>query len=301
MSGLAEAIGRLTPTTLEVSRVRYRFGVGRLPQRLNVVPRALLADPIGPPWPDLWIAAGRATLPLSTRVKRWSGGRTFVVQLQDPRWPPRLFDLVIAPEHDGLTGSNVLTTVGAPNRVTPERLAQDADAFAERLDPLPHPRVAVLVGGRSKAFDLPPSRAERLAAEVAATVRASGGAILATVSRRTPDPAKAVFARAWADLPGWVWDGQGPNPYFAFLKAADHVLVTEDSANMATEAAATGKPVHILPLDGDSPKFARFHAALQARGVARPFTGALESWTYEPLRETERAARAVLDAYARRA
>jgi len=43
-------------------------------------------------------------------------------------------------------------------------------------------------------------------------------------------------------------------------------------------------------------KFARLHADLQARGAARPFDGALAPWTYEPLNETERAARAVLAA-----
>ena len=100
-----------------------------------------------------------------------------------------------------------------------------------------------------------------------------------------------------AALPGLIWDGTGPNPYFAFLHFADHVLVTEDSANMAAEAASTGKPVHILPMVALKPagKFARLHADLRERGAARPFDGTLEGWTYEPLNETERAARAVLD------
>ena len=82
------------------------------------------------------------------------------------------------------------------------------------------------------------------------------------------------------------------------LDAADHVLVTEDSANMATEAASTGKPVHVLPMVALKPpgKFARLHADLKAHGAARPFDGALEPWTYAPLNETERAARAVLEA-----
>src|SRR5690606_31330071 len=96
-------------------------------------------------------------------------------------------------------------------------------------------------------------------------------------------------------VPGWVWDGEGPNPYFAFLATADHVLVTEDSVNMAAEAGATGKPVHVLGLGGGSPKFAAFHASLSARGVTRLFSGALETWAYAPLDETGRAARAVMD------
>ena len=108
------------------------------------------------------------------------------------------------------------------------------------------------------------------------------------------------MTQAWAELPGWVWDGEGANPYSAFLAVADAILVTEDSTNMAVEAASTGKPVHILPLPGGSPKFARLHADLRERGAARPFTGELAPWSYEPLRETERAARAVIAALKRR-
>ena len=100
------------------------------------------------------------------------------------------------------------------------------------------------------------------------------------------------------DLPGWIWDGTGPNPYFAFLHYADHVLVTIDRANRAAEAASTGKPVHILPMTPrkKADKFDRLHADLEARGVSRPFDRWLdEDWSYEPLNETERAARAVLE------
>ena len=63
---------------------------------------------------------------------------------------------------------------------------------------------------------------------------------------------------------------------------------------MAAEAAATGKPVMVLKIDGGSRKLAAFHGDLQAMGAARPFAGALETWTYEPLAETDRAAEEVV-------
>jgi hypothetical protein len=77
--------------------------------------------------------------------------------------------------------------------------------------------------------------------------------------------------------------------------------VTADSANMAVEAAATGKPLMIVPVDGDAGKIARLHQALYERGCARPFAGRLENWRPEPLRETDRAAAAVLQFMAQRA
>ena len=290
--GLAEAVARQAPAGVETKPIAYRGALGRLPQRLNVAPRVFLTagSAIAPPWPDLWIAAGRATLPLSARVKGWSAGRTAVVQLQDPRWPLRLFDLVIPPAHDELAGPNVFPILGAPHRVTPERLAEAYPAFRLILDPLPSPRVAVLVGGRSKAHDLPADLAAAFGEELAALP----GSLLLTFSRRTPIEVRRLMTGRLDGKPGWIWNGEGPNPYFAFLEAADAIVVTSDSTNMAVEAASTGKPVLVRAIAGRSPKHERLHAALQARGAVRPFTGALETWSYEPLRETERAAAEVI-------
>ncbi len=97
------------------------------------------------------------------------------------------------------------------------------------------------------------------------------------------------------------YEGEGVNPYFAMLGSADHIFVTADSVNMATEAAATGKPVHILAVDGAAGKLDGFHRSLQRRGCARPFAGKLESWNYPPLVETDRLALAILAALAARA
>lgn len=305
--GLAEAVQRLTPADITIKRILWRSLFDRLPTALKV--RTML-DPasdfpfpaVGETWPDLWIATGRATLPLSLAVRRLSGGSTFVVQTQNPRLSPSRFDMVVAPAHDGLSDDNVFEITGSPHRITPERIAEAAPAFAAILEPLPHPRVAVLIGGRSKAFDLTEDRAVALADEIAEAVVASGGSLMLTFSRRTPETARVAMTARLASLPGLIWDGTGENPLFAFLNAADHILVTEDSANMAAEAASTGKPVHILPMVALKPpgKFAALHADLEDHGATRPFDGTLEAWTYEPLAETDRAARAVLEAMSAR-
>ncbi|MEO6339412.1 MAG: mitochondrial fission ELM1 family protein [Caulobacteraceae bacterium] len=295
--GLAEAVGRLTPATIETRRIGWRGIVGRMPAALNPAPLRLLSpdsDPIAPPWPDLWIATGRATLALSMHMKRWSGGRTFVVQTQDPHLPLSRFDLVAPPRHDQLTGDNVFPITGSPHRVTPERLAAEYPAFAAQLDPLPHPRAAVLIGGKSKSFDLSAARATALADGLGRALDAANAALLMTFSRRTPAAAQAILTKRLQGRPGMIWDGEGPNPYFAFLQAADYVAVTEDSTSMVAEAASTGKPVFILEMDGGQGRKQLFHAELAALGAARMFDGAFESWSYPPLRETDRLAEEVL-------
>ncbi|MBX7247951.1 MAG: mitochondrial fission ELM1 family protein [Caulobacteraceae bacterium] len=297
--GLAEAVARLTPAEVVPKRLRFNGLYRLLPAPLQLSPRQALAagsDRLDPPWPDIWIGAGRVAVTFAMCIRKWSRGRTFVVQVQDPRWPARLFDLVIPPRHDRVEGEAIFPITGSPHRVTAERLAAEAPAFAAAIDPLPKPRVAVLIGGKSKSHDLAPARAIAMAEEIAAEVGRSGGSILATFSRRTPAAARDLMAHRLKQLPGIVWEGDGPNPYFAFLARADHILVTEDSINMAAEAASTGKPVHILAMDGGSRKFGRFHDELRAYGASRPFTR-LESWTYKPLHETARAAAEVLRRY----
>ncbi len=296
--GLAEAVARQRPAVVVGKQIGWRFGLGRLPWPL-IPPAALRADsPVAAPWPDIWIAAGRASLPLSTRVKRWSGGRTFVVQTQDPRGAAARFDLVIPPAHDGLTGDNVVPIVGAPNRMNAEGFARDRLRFGARIDPLPHPRVAMIVGGKSHSHDLSPDRARRMTAEVASAVAAVGGSLMLSFTRRTPQAARAILTKGLAATPGWIWDDEGDNPYFAFLAAADVILVTEDSTNLATDAATTGKPVHVLAMDGGGRKFDRFHEDLVRRGIARRFgaapDGLAATWRYPPLDETNRAARELL-------
>lgn len=297
--GLANAIARKRPAVIVVKKIGWKGKVGRLPWWLTPFPRRLLSpeSEIAPPWPDLWIAAGRATLPLSIRMKRWSKGRSYVVQVQDPRMPTRLFDLVIPPRHDRLGGDNVFPITGSPGRVNAERLAGDLERFRAELDALPRPRVAVIIGGKSKAHDLSPERAAAMAHEIEAPVREEGGSVMVSFTRRTPAPAQAILEARLRRLPGAIWNGQGDNPYFAYLAAADYILVTEDSTNLATDAASTGKPVFVMKMDGESLKFRLFHEDLERLGAARPFGGAFHGWTYEPLAETERAADEVLRRY----
>jgi mitochondrial fission protein ELM1 len=161
--------------------------------------------------------------------------------------------------------------------------------------------VAVLIGGRSASHDLPPDHAARLGQDIRRAVQDVGGSVMVTLSRRTPPGAAAAIRGALADVPGWIWDGEGDNPYFAFLGAADHVLVTEDSANMATEATSTGKPVHLLPMVARKPqlKFDRLRQSLVNRHLARPFDGTL-AWpgaAPNALAETDRAAQELLRRY----
>lgn len=275
--GLAEAVARLTLlgiTTLHLPRTG--------------------ALPAAPESADLWIGCGRAAVRAAPGHRKALPDAIFVY-VQDPRTDRELFDLIVTPRHDRVTGANVLPIIGSPNRITDEALRDGAAAFADRLGALPGPRAAILIGGDSKHHRFTPKTCADLL-DTIERIRAQAGSVMITPSRRSP----AAFRTALSDRFGgasdvWLHDEDGPNPYFAFLAAADWICVTEDSTNMLCEAAATGKPVYRLPVDGRPGKFQRLYAALDGSGAVRPFLGRLEHWRYAALDETHRAAGAVVE------
>lgn len=246
-------------------------------------------DRLTPPWPELLIACGRNTVALARAVKRRSRGKTFWVQIQDPRFARGEVDLVVAPRHDPARGDNVFATLGAVHRVTPQRLLEARARFAALFAALPRPLLAVLVGGDNAVYHLGEARFATLCDQLAALGR-QGFGLAITPSRRTGATRLAMLRERCAGSGTYIWDGGGDNPYFGMLDAADAILVTADSISMISEAAATGKPVYVIELDGGSRKFARFHQAMRDAGITRPFTGAVETWRYTPPSDTERAA-----------
>jgi uncharacterized protein len=293
--GLAEATG----FSFIEKRLHIRFPWTCLPPRLWVLAFAATEPTLSPPWPDLVIGCGRNTAMPGLAIRRASGGRTLAAQIQDPGIGRSEFDLLVVPEHDGLRGPRVIVTRGAVHRVTRARLAAERDRFPA-LAVLPRPILSVLIGGANKAYRMSLRRLGEIADAVAEILRTRGGSALVTPSRRTGAAGIGLLRARLKNLPVAIWDGCGENPYFAYLALADAFMVTADSVSMISEAAATGNPVHILDLDGGNAKFARFHAAMQAAGITRPFAARIESWRYPIPDDTARAGAALRELVLRR-
>jgi len=268
---------------------------GNVPRRLSPENQKDFASP----WPDLVVACGRLSVAAAIHIKRYAGSTTFVVQCQNPRVRPTLFDLVIPPEHDRMAPADtVFPIIGAPNLALPWRLQRAGEHWRETFSALPRPLIAVAIGGSSGAYTLTDDDVDGLFAALERMRRQTGGTLAITTSRRTGAHHEARIAAHARRLGAWtaasVSGGQdAPSPILGLYALADILVVTADSVNMAAEAAATGKPVFIAPLAGGSAKFDRFHASLRARGITRPLgaEGAtIDTWTYAPLAETQRAA-----------
>ncbi len=299
--GLAEAMG-LTPV---VKRVFLKPLWRIASPHITAFKRFAFSkkgDPVAPPWPDILIATGRPSILPALHVKGQSGGRTFMVQLQDPVSLRRRFDRIVVPAHDGLTGENVIVMNGALHRITPQKLAAEAPRWAEIFAAIPQPRIAVLLGGMNSRYSFGEAEARALAIELKA-LAGQGYGLLITGSRRTGEKNLNIFREILAGCAAFISDGGGDNPYFGMLAHADAFIVTCDSVNMVTEACSTGKPVHVVQLPAPGrrvsrrDKFTRFQSGLQESGRIRFFNGTIETWAYEPLREMERIASLIQQAY----
>lgn len=243
--------------------------------------RRLLRSP--PAWA---LGCGRRPA-LATRLLRERGTR--VIQLLNPRLDPAHWDLVVAPEHDGLRGNNVVTLCGSLNAVDEAWLAAGRAAFPAFAQ-LPSPRTVVLLGGPTSAVRFDRAAFEVMAAKLEHWLAVGGGSLLVVGSRRTP-PKLARLARAyWADTPGLRWfdAGDGPNPYAGALGWADRVVVTPDSVNMVSEACATAAPVYVPEPARATGRIKRYLDDVVARGRIQPLGKLPHDVGAEPLRELAR-------------
>jgi mitochondrial fission protein ELM1 len=201
------------------------------------------------------------------------------------------FDVLVVPDHDGITGPNVINCLGSVHGLTMERLAVQADAERARFADLPRPLVTVLVGGPSGAYAIGTAEIGALADRLSALRDATGCGLAVVPSRRTGADSVQLLTEQLSSAGAYVWDGVEANPYLALIGLADALIVTCDSVNMTCEAAASGKPVYVMMYPGSSARFDAFHAEMRARGHARMFEGALDfAWRPEPLREITAAA-----------
>ncbi|GAB2664235.1 mitochondrial fission ELM1 family protein [Arenimonas aestuarii] len=243
--------------------------------------------------PSVAIGAGRRAA-LATRLLRERGAR--VVQVLHPRIPTTFWDLVIAPEHDGRGGANVITLCGSLNPVDEAWLAQGRRDFPA-LGDLPGPRTVVLLGGPTPAVRFDRGAFEVMAAKLEHWLAMDGGSLLVIGSRRTPAKLATLARTYWADVPGLRWfdASDGENPYGGALAWADRIVVSPDSVNMVSEACATACPVYVPEPQRASGRVRRYLDAMLARGRIRPLGKLPEDHAVEPLRETPRVAALVRD------
>lgn len=193
--------------------------------------------------PAYVIGCGRQAA-LATRLLKQAG--SFAIQILNPRLPSHHWDVVIAPTHDLLTGSNVISTVGSLHDVTSNSL-ELWRAQVSALTSLKSPRTLVLIGGTSRMALFNENLIEVMFSKLEYDLAMHGGSLIICGSRRTPKHiAENIRDRfSGINFPVWFDEGDGENIYHSALAHADQIVLTPDSVNMISEACATQLPVFI--------------------------------------------------------
>ncbi len=285
---LATALSGEVETVCLQARAPWRWAA---PHRLLGATRAFgpaFKQRLQTPFPDLVIGCGRQAALATRLLREASAGRCRAVQILDPRIAPSHYDWVVAPRHDGLHGDNVITTLGALNAVDDAALERARLQFPE-FGQLSTPRYAVLLGGPTSAVKLDQTYWTALVAQLKPRLVAEGASLMLTSSRRTPEWLREAARTVFADIPGVQWhgpDARGANPYGGFLAWADVIVVTPDSVNLLSEAAATRVPVWTFAPEPLGGKVGSFVQALCNSGrLGRLGADALRQ-PIVPLRET---------------
>ncbi|MCH7554380.1 MAG: mitochondrial fission ELM1 family protein [Proteobacteria bacterium] len=287
--GLAEALGwpyeikKLAFTPLAGFGTVLRSSLGAT---LLGVDRAG-SDELRAPWPDVAIATGWRSAPVTRWIGEQSRGHTRTIQLgRKGGRIAEVYDAVIACKYFRLPPHPRRIETTAPlNRVSAISLARAREQSPDLFEGAARPRVALLMGGSSRRHSLGPGLARRIGAEVRAFAEEAGGSVFAVTSRRTGDAATDALSEglgAAGRIDRWR-DGRRDNPYLAALALADVIVVTGESESMLAEAVACGKPVYIYPVPEKPPgPWARIeeavvgyaYAALRnRRGTLRPQRG----------------------------
>ena len=236
---------------------------------------------------NIVISCGRKSVIPSIFLKKKFKNKIINVHIQDPKVSLSNFDFVVAPEHDGLTGKNVISTKGAIHYLRGDELDENMSYLKSRLNK--EKIVSLIVGGPNKYYDYKTIEVEKIFNKIKLNFIDNGYQLIFIPSMRTP---KSVIDRAinFFDKNQVIITDIDKKAYLSSLRLANHIVVTCDSTSMISEAAITGKPIYVaqMPPVKNNNRFQKFFEMFKKLNIIKDLDDKLEDWKYEKLNETDR-------------
>ena len=209
------------------------------------------------------------------------------VHIQDPKVSLNNFDYIIAPEHDGLIGKNVLLTKGAIHYITEDDLIKNQSYLKPKINK--EKVVTMIVGGPNKYYDFNKNTLENIFLNIQNNFIDKGYQLIFIPSMRTPiniiEKASNFF-----DKKQIIIKNIDKKAYLSSMRLADHIVVTCDSTSMISEAAMTGKPIYVaqMPTIRRNYRFQNFYKLFKSLNIIRDLEKTIDNWNYTKLNETDR-------------
>ena len=239
---------------------------------------------------DIVISCGRKSVIPSIYLKKKFKSKIINIHIQEPKVSLNNFDFVVAPEHDGLKGSNVLTSKGAVHYLTNGELDENENYLKSRIS-TEKKIVTLILGGPTRYYDYNNQVIDSLFSKIEHNFLKNNYQLIVVPSMRTPQDL-IEKAKNYFDTDQIVIPNVDKKAYLSSLKISDHIVVTCDSTSMISEAAITGKPIYVaqMPAIKNNKRFKSFFNLFESLNIIKELNNSVESWTYTKLNETKKIA-----------
>jgi len=237
---------------------------------------------------NIVISCGRKSVIASLYLKNKYKSKIINIHIQNPKVSLSNFDFIIAPEHDGLFGENVVTSRGAIHYLTNDELIENENYLKPRIDSQKK-IISFIIGGPNKYYDYNDKIIDEIFLKIENNFIRNNYQAIIIPSMRTP---KNIIEKAqnYFDKNQIIVLDVDKKAYLSALKLADHIVVTCDSTSMISEAAITGKPIYVaqMPSIKSNQRFKEFFNLFESLKIIKNLDSSVESWNYEKLDETNR-------------
>ena len=245
---------------------------------------------------DIIISCGRKSIIPSIYLKKKFKNKVMNIHIQDPKVSLNNFDYIIAPEHDGLIGKNVLVTKGAIHYITEDDLIKNQSYLKPKINK--EKVVTMIVGGPNKYYNFNDNIIENIFLNVQNDFIDKGYQLIFIPSMRTP---KNIIEKAvnFFNEKQIIIKNIDKKAYLSSMKLADHIIVTCDSTSMISEAAMTGKPIYVaqMPSIRKNDRFQNFYKLFKSLNIIRDLEKTIDNWNYTKLNETDRISKLIKDKF----
>ena len=242
---------------------------------------------------DIIISCGRKSVVPSIYLKKNSQKKIINIHIQDPKVNLKHFDIIVTPEHDGVTGDNVISSKGAIHYLTEQEISSSKDYLVGRLDNKKN-YLGLIIGGPNKYYNYSNQIIERVLLKVKKISELNKLQVIAIPSIRTPKNIITMTSEILGENHIAI-NEVDKRAYLSTLAISKYLVVTCDSTSMISEAAITGKPVYVeeLPAKKNDYRFKKFRDLFTKLNIIKKLDKNLEDWTYKKLDESNRIAKEI--------
>ncbi|MDC3026248.1 mitochondrial fission ELM1 family protein [Candidatus Pelagibacter sp.] len=243
---------------------------------------------------DLIISCGRKSVIPSIYLKQNSRKQIYNIHIQDPKINFKLFDFIIAPEHDEISGSNVISTKGAIHYLNKSEIVSNSEYLKSLIKTDKRKIFSLILGGPTKYYEYSKENIEKIFNKLSNLIQKEDFQLVVIPSMRTPKNT-IQFAKEFYGENHTVIEQVDKKAYLSALALSEFIVVTCDSSSMISEAALTGKPIYvanILPKRKDK-RFQKFRKLFKDLNIIKNLDDNHENWSYEILDETNRVAKII--------